>query len=223
MNIKTCTKCNKELPATIEYFHKEMRGKYGLRSKCKTCSYIDNRKILMNPGNIEKARISNRKHYSKNKNKYFLRWQKYYETNSEYLKERARKWGHLNLDKRKITDKKRRENPMFRLSSNISRSIRQSLFANNKNNAPWESLVDFTKHELKTHLEKQFKPGMSWENYGEWHIDHKIPIAAHNFTKPEHEDFKRCWALKNLQPMWAKDNISKGAKIEKPFQPSLQM
>ena len=62
---------------------------------------------------------------------------------------------------------------------------------------------------------------MIWGNYGDWHIDHKIPISAFNFTKPEHEDFKRCWALSNLQPLWAKDNISKNAKLEKHFQPSL--
>jgi len=42
-----------------------------------------------------------------------------------------------------------------------------------------------------------------------------------NFTNPDHMDFKKCWALKNLQPMWAKDNIIKGAKLDKHFQPSL--
>jgi hypothetical protein len=73
------------------------------------------------------------------------------------------------------------------------------------------------------HLEKQFLPGMSWENMGEWHIDHKIPIAAFNFEKPEDIDFKRCWALKNLQPLWKSENCIKGAKIDKPFQPSLNL
>lgn len=56
---------------------------------------------------------------------------------------------------------------------------------------------------------------------GKIHIDHKIPLSAHNFTKPEHSDFKKAWALKNLQPMWAIDNMKKGAKLKKHFQPSL--
>lgn len=48
--------------------------------------------------------------------------------------------------------------------------------------------------------------------YG-WHIDHKLPVASFNFDSPEHLDFKKCWALENLQPLWAKENISKGAKV----------
>jgi len=62
---------------------------------------------------------------------------------------------------------------------------------------------------------------MTWDNYGKWHIDHIVPIKVHNFSKVEDEDFKRCWALKNLQPLWGYENISKGAKIESHFQPML--
>ena len=62
---------------------------------------------------------------------------------------------------------------------------------------------------------------MCWDNYGKWHIDHIIPKSVYNYTKPEHTDFKRCWALKNLQPLWASDNLSKNDKIDKPFQQAL--
>lgn len=60
---------------------------------------------------------------------------------------------------------------------------------------------------------------MTWENHGihGWHIDHKIPVSAFKFKKPEDEDFKLCWSLKNLQPLWAFDNISKKNKIDKSF------
>jgi hypothetical protein len=64
---------------------------------------------------------------------------------------------------------------------------------------------------------------MTWGNYGQWHVDHKIPISAFNYETPDDIDFKRCWALKNLRPMWAKENISKGAKLDKPFQPALAL
>jgi hypothetical protein len=62
-----------------------------------------------------------------------------------------------------------------------------------------------------------------WKNYGEWHVDHKIPQSAFNFETPEDIDFKKCWALKNIQPMWAKENIIKSNRINKPFQPSLRI
>jgi len=84
-------------------------------------------------------------------------------------------------------------------------------------------LVGFSLEELKKHFEKQFKKGMSWELVmtGQIHIDHKIPIAAFNFETPEDIDFKRCWALKNLQPLFALENKSKKDSLYIPFQPSL--
>ena len=102
----------------------------------------------------------------------------------------------------------------------MSLNIWQSL-QNNKHGNYWERLVGYGIDDLKEHLEKQFKDGMSWENYGEWAIDHIIPKSAFNFEKPEDEDFKRCWNLKNLQPMWARENSIKGKKIPKPFQPTM--
>jgi hypothetical protein len=61
---------------------------------------------------------------------------------------------------------------------------------------------------------------MSWDNYGTvWHIDHKIPVSAFNLRCEE--DIKRCWALKNLQPMFADENVMKSDKLDKPFQPML--
>jgi hypothetical protein len=57
---------------------------------------------------------------------------------------------------------------------------------------------------------------MTWDNYGVfgWHIDHVRPKASFNFTSPDDEEFKQCWALENLQPLWWKDNITKSDKWE---------
>jgi len=109
------------------------------------------------------------------------------------------------------------------ISKAVCDGIYKSLKSNggSKRGRQWESLVDFTKDDLVGHLEKQFTDGMTWDNYGEWHIDHKVPVSAHNFKTTSHRDFKRCWSLKNLQPMWAKDNMSKGPRLKAPFQPSL--
>ena len=72
--------------------------------------------------------------------------------------------------------------------------------------------MGYTGKELYKHIESLFTDGMSWDNMGDWHIDHIRPVASFNFTTTECEDFKKCWALENLQPLWAKDNLSKGSK-----------
>jgi hypothetical protein len=65
--------------------------------------------------------------------------------------------------------------------------------------------------ELKLHLEAQFTEGMSWGNHGEWHIDHVRPLASFDLT--DREQFLAAVNWSNLQPLWAKDNLSKGAKV----------
>lgn len=71
----------------------------------------------------------------------------------------------------------------------------------------------FTVGELKQHIERLFVEGMSWDRYalGEIHIDHIIPKAAFNMT--DDEQWSECWRLDNLQPLWAKENICKAAKL----------
>jgi predicted nucleic acid-binding Zn ribbon protein len=75
-------------------------------------------------------------------------------------------------------------------------------------------LLGYTKYELKEHLESYFteESGYTWDNMSKWHIDHIRPIASFDFDSTDHPDFKKCWALNNLQPLWAADNMSKGNK-----------
>ena len=110
-------------------------------------------------------------------------------------------------------------NPMCRLRKNISKQIHRAL-TDKKRGLSWELLVGYTVNDLRRSLENQFQPGMTWDNYGDWHIDHKIPHSAFNYISHEDIDFRKCWEISNLQPMWAKNNLIKGAKLEKPFQPS---
>ena len=77
----------------------------------------------------------------------------------------------------------------------------------------WTALAGYSVDELRAHLERLFQPGMSWETSGEWHIDHVRPRASFRFTSAEDEQFKACWALSNLQPLWAADNIRKGSRL----------
>jgi len=63
------------------------------------------------------------------------------------------------------------------------------------------------------HLESLFEEGMTWENYGKWHIDHRIPKSWFNFETINDPEFIKCWDLKNLKPMWGDENIAKGNKF----------
>ncbi len=127
------------------------------------------------------------------------------------------KWTKNNPDKVKIIERKSKEkrysNPKNKISICISSRIRCSLKGNKKENKSWEILVGYNLRQLMTHLENLFKEGMSWDNHGTWHIDHIIPISLWEFSNYEDREFKQCWALCNLQPLWAKDNLSKRNKI----------
>lgn len=72
-------------------------------------------------------------------------------------------------------------------------------------------LVGCSLEELARHLERQFLPGMTWENRRLWHVDHKKPIASFNLHDPEQQ--KRAFHFTNLQPLWAKDNQQKSDKV----------
>ena len=134
------------------------------------------------------------------------------------------KLAHLH---RKCNNKHRSIESKFpmRLSNAIRANIRDALHrkGGNKKERGWESLVGYSIKDLMKHLQEQFVDGMSWGNYGKWHIDHIIPVSKFNFTSTDDFDFKRCWALSNLQPLWASENVRKHAKYSKPFQPSLKL
>lgn len=212
---KTCAKCGNE--KKISEFTKDSRLKSGIASACAECKRKQYKTWATENSRNEYMREYNQRSGVREKRLAFLR--SYSQTPK--AKANREKYIEANKEKIRLREKQRYENDQYRLSLNISRRIRQSLSRNSKNGAHWETIVGFTRQDLKGHIESLFGRGMTWENYGEWHIDHKIPVSAFNFTKPEHEDFKRCWSLKNLQPMWAKENISKGAKLSRPFQPSL--
>lgn len=74
----------------------------------------------------------------------------------------------------------------------------------------WAS-VGYTSKQLADHIERQFLPGMGWENRHEWHVDHIVPIRSFSYESFECREFKACWGLPNLRPAWAIENLRKGA------------
>ncbi len=108
---------------------------------------------------------------------------------------------------------KMRSTPEGMLYHRMSQAIRQAL-RGAKRKCKWESLLGYSVKELKAHLESQFREGMTWEKFlgGGIHIDHIIPRMNFNYTSPNDPEFKECWALSNLQPIWPRENSVSGAK-----------
>lgn len=148
------------------------------------------------------------------------RWQ---ENNSEYNKQYREKNRKKHNEYLKRYDAiKRKINIKYNLNSRMSNAIGISL-KGNKNGRHWESLVGYTCNNLIKRLQKTIPVGYTWQDYldGKLHIDHIIPISAHNFNKIGQIDFQRCWALDNLQLLTAKENLIKKDKLYKSFQPAL--
>ena len=132
------------------------------------------------------------------------------------LKKKAKRWDSQNPDK--VKEKKvrgaikYRSRPQGRIRASIS--ARMSSIIAKREGADLTSkfsTLDWTIGELMSHLESKFQPGMTWDNYGKngWHIDHVVPDSWFNYDNICSESFKKSWSLENLQPMWAKDNLSK--------------
>ena len=118
----------------------------------------------------------------------------------------------VQLEYQKARNKRlRRESPTFAIAERISAQISQAL-RGRKAGRKWESIVGYTVEELMAHIERQFLSGMTWENRSEWHIDHVIPLTSFTFTGPDDPEARRAWALPNLRPLWARDNIRKSGR-----------
>lgn len=216
---KKCKTCG-EIKQPAE-FYKQGGNKNRLVSNCKKCvSVYVKKRYAENPSEKWSIKYPNKYKMWKEKNPEYRK--KHYAENREKCKSYVRKWQYKNPEKMSVIRKRMNSTPKGKISRCMRRGIYYSIIKGSKANRHWEDLVGFTAEKLKKHLEKQFKPEMNWKNYGSyWHIDHKIPIAVFNFSNPDDLDFKLCWSLKNLHPLEAKKNISKGSKIDKPFQPSL--
>jgi len=145
--------------------------------------------------------------------------------NKEKLKKYKKQW---QIDNREYYNqyhnKRYKTNLKYNLNIRMSRAIRESL-KGNKAGRHWENLVGYSVNDLEEHLQKKMPPHYNWQDYleGKLHLDHIIPISAHNFDNSNQIDFLNCWALKNLQLLPAEENISKNDKLYKPFQPALKI
>lgn len=113
--------------------------------------------------------------------------------------------------KRRAYQAKRRADPAQRAIDAIRRRIRHVIKSKTKGAF---DLLGYSADELREHLARQFQSGMNWDNYGlygdKWHIDHKRPVSSFNLP----DELIECFALENLQPMWARDNLAKGRRLQ---------
>jgi len=105
----------------------------------------------------------------------------------------------------------------FRVDRRMSKNISKQRKAH-KNGKSWKGLLGYSIEDLFSHLAKNFRDGMSWDNYGKvWHIDHIIPKSFFIYESYESEQFKQCWSLDNLQPLLVEENRKKNNKVPNPF------
>jgi hypothetical protein len=134
--------------------------------------------------------------------------------NREEINRKNREYYHKNKDKvrehqREYERNKRKSDINYKLKKNISTSVCNQLKKRCiVKDMRTKDLIGVSVKEIREHLESKFQEGMSWENYGEWHIDHIKPQSSFDFNNKE--EIKECWKLSNLQPLWAIDNIKKG-------------
>lgn len=115
------------------------------------------------------------------------------------------------LWRRKYEKEKRKKDLNFKVANNLRRRINNSLKGLVKSKKTFQ-LLGCNLEQLWIHLEKSFKPGMTKENYGKWHIDHIRPCASFDLSKPEEQ--AKCFHYTNLQALWAQENQSKSAKFD---------
>ncbi len=234
--VKICSAC-KTVKSTKD-FHKCKKSKDGYTYKCKLCVIEYQKKYLVRRGVKQRIVDYSRKYSREHKVECVIARKKY--RNKELTKEKraiygrqyrsrpnvkiterenGRRWIVNNRERHRVNMKRqyreRAKNPIFRMTTAIRVALCTAMKKQgaSKGGSHWESLVGYTIEELRNHLESQFTKGMTWENYGKWHIDHIIPISFFQYVSPDDVEFKMCWRLENLRPLLGIDNIKKGNKL----------
>ena len=188
---------------------------------CKECGTNNTKRWRAN--NPERVRELSQQHYKRsrswidaNRETINASSRRYYERHKERLADRQREWRKEKRDSyRAIANrykaKRNREDSYFRLSNRLRERLRSVL--NRAGVAKSSKTIEMTGctwDQLRQHFEDQFQDGMSWDNMGEWHIDHIRPCASFDLTDPVQQ--RQCFHYTNLQPLWASQNIRKQAK-----------
>ena len=192
---KTCIKCHACKPVSL--FRKK-------RNQCKACFKAKQREYYQNnKAKIAAKRVAYfRKYYQGNKKKIFAQHRKYYQGNKKKVVARQ----HEYVMKRYHSDPE--FNLLYRLRSRMNSAVKAAGLDKKCDSS--SKLLGISYQGLKEWLEAQFTDGMTWENRSDWHVDHIIPCDA--FDLSDETNQRICFWYKNLQPMWAKENMEKSNK-----------
>lgn len=203
MNLK-CNKCKSN--KSINLFS----GKNRICKKCRANIAKENYHKSPN-----KQKESNKKYLSnltiEQKNKQKESNKKYYKKNKQKRLASNKKWRKDNPNWQKNYENNRRLNDVeYRITGVLRSRLSQAVKKQSGIKESTKKLIGCDIHFLIKYLESQFSEGMSWYNYGEWHIDHIKACANFNLKKIENQEI--CFHYSNLQPLWAEDNIRKSNK-----------
>lgn len=231
---KICRVCKISLPAAS--FNRDKTKSMGIKSICRSCDSIWQKNYRITRNN-DRTQIGNKicgscliekdvSEFNSNKRTndglcYCCRQcaskknQDLYEKNKDKIKAKVTEYYRNNKDKvrpsrQAYANRKLKEDPKYKLTRNLRNRLYYALEKKSwKKNTHFAEYIGCDLDSLKAHLEAQFSPGMTWDNYGKWHIDHIIPLSS---AKTPEEMYKLCHYT-NLQPLWGGDNLSKGAKL----------
>lgn len=219
--VRECLKCHEIKPKSE--FH---TGRY----KCRKCIYAEQKDRMKREPEYKAKRKESEKQARLNNPRYFFKIPAYFVPSGYFrcaacgrvleislkVKKRLRCKSCANKEVRKKEQKRRSKkrdtDPRYRQFEALRRRMQRAVNEQDAVKATKTiTLLGCSPSQLQAHLEAKFKPGMSWDNYGKWHVDHIRPCASFDLADPAQQ--RECFNWQNLQPLWAADNIRKGAKI----------
>lgn len=213
--MKICSCCDKLKP--YKDFGKRSVNKDRLDTHCRVCRRLKAKKYY-NSLFEDKRKEIKKKQYWSNRQRHLESSKKYYRNNkdkkSKYDKVYRKKNKKRIAQYKNKWEKERRNLPVFKIKRNLRRRIHHLLINKHKSSSTFE-LIGCSAEQFKDHIESLFTEGMSWDNYGfyGWHIDHIIPCCSFDLTQESEQ--KKCFHYSNQRPMWAKDNLVKGSRLNK--------
>jgi len=216
-----------EIDKILKMYNEELFGSHTISqktgiSKPTILKILKENGVIMGPSgrrNIGGKKVADKKWRDKNKDYMCNKSKNWYEQNKEHRKQYLKEYREKNIDKIRETKKnyekiRKATDPIYKLISNFRTAIYQVLKENKvQKKGHYFDILKYSPENLVGHLESKFKDNMTWDNYGEWHVDHIKPISSFQITEIGDKEFMSCWSLDNLQPLWNNDNIRKSNKL----------
>ncbi|NBO36494.1 hypothetical protein EBU91_03005 [bacterium] len=219
--VKKCPKCKEH--KILDSFYKSKTHLFERTSICKICWNKSGKKYVQK--NKTKVKEYKKEYYQKNKQKIKEKYEerlvsnkekilenkrKYYHNNKKILKKKIKYYRQNNKEKRNAHERNRRKiDIVYRIKLNYRSRISGIINGIGRKSKKTEEMLGCSWETFVKYLEQNFKKGMNWNNYGDWHIDHVIPLC----TAKTVDELNKLTHYTNCQPLWAEENLKKGAKI----------